>query len=325
MKSLCLPYCPGIPWNINDHGVIVRKLNGDPNTLLSKNLNIVCHGGLLESFFSTFAIEYLHLKHPSKKILWHGNEEFKSLILNQGIAFHSNEITKEISDSYPIHFFKDKENNTYFNFLDNYLEYHTYLGKKVKKNKLNFIDTLNKNFMLDNLLSFKVQNRLKAKDIEFESWRKLNKSILNKPYVLVLPDRLTTSLHHLDFINFSSMELRALASVLNSKGIQMIVMTDNQSRYYGNFKFIKYSFDRFLNLAENAKVVLSRQPDFALISLIMFQSNIYSYFVKNMPKIKLKPTIRRVKKQVDAEWRYLKRQNTLQYLIDNIVRNVYER
>ena len=71
MKSLCLPYCPGIPWNINEQNIIVRKLNGDSNSLLTKDLNVVCHSGLLESFISTFAIEYLNYKYPSKKILWY--------------------------------------------------------------------------------------------------------------------------------------------------------------------------------------------------------------------------------------------------------------
>lgn len=45
MKSLCFPYCPGIPWNINDQDIIVRKLNGQEQFLLTKDLNIVCHGG----------------------------------------------------------------------------------------------------------------------------------------------------------------------------------------------------------------------------------------------------------------------------------------
>lgn len=209
--------------------------------------------------------------------------------------------------------------------LDNYFNYHTYLGKKIKSNKLNFIDTINKNFMLSKVLDHKIKFRVDVRDKEFESWLKLNKTILSKPYVLFLPDRLTSSLHNSDFINFSPMEIRALASVLNSKGIQVIVMSNDQSKYYGNFKFIKYSFNRFMHLAESAKVVLSRQPDFSLISLIMYKTNTYSYFLRHMPKIKLKPTIRRIKGQVDPNWKYLKWQNTLPNLIDSIVRSVYER
>lgn len=324
MKTKCLPYCPGIPWNINDQEVIIKKLNGDPGALLTKDLNIVCHGGLLESFFSTFAIEYLNFKYPSKKILWHGSAEFKDIIDRQGIAFYSGDITKEIADSYPIHFFKDRDNNTYFNFLDNYLEYHTYLGKKIKKNKLNFIDTLNKNFMLHNLIDHKMTIRTESKDLEFKSWCKLNKNVINKPYVLILPDRLTSSMHHLDFINLSAMELRALSSILNSKGIQLIIMSDDHSKYYGNFKFIKYSFERFLSLAKNAKTVLSRQPDFSLISLLMFKSNTYSYFLNHMPKIKLKPSMRRIG-AVKENWSYLKRSNTLQNIIDHVSKDVYGR
>lgn len=325
MKSLCFPYCPGIPWNINDNNVIVRKLNGIADYLLTKDLNIVCHGGLLESFVSTFAIEYLNFKYPSKKILWHGSKEYENIIMRQGIASSSGDISKEISESYPIHFFKDKENNTYFNLLDNYFNYNTYLGKKIKPNKLNFLDTLNKNFMVANLLDHKTKFRVRNVDSQFDLWLKLNKNILNKPYVLFLPDRLTSSLHHLDFINLSPVEIRALASVLASKGIQVIIMADDQSKYYGNYKFIKYSFDRFMYLAENAKVVLSRQPDFSLISLMMYKNTTYSYMIRHMPKIKLKPTIRRVNGQVDLNWKYLKWQNTLPHLIDNIVRNVYER
>jgi hypothetical protein len=325
MKSLCFPYCPGIPWNINDNNVIVRKLNGMADYLLTKDLNIVCHGGLLESFISTFAIEYLNFKYPSKKIIWHGSKEYENIIMRQGIASFSGDISKEISESYPIHFFKDKENNTYFNLLDNYFNYNTYLGKKIKPNKLNFLDTLNKNFMVAKLLDHKTKFRVRNVDSQFDLWLKLNKNVLTKPYVLFLPDRLTSSLHHLDFINLSPVEIRALASVLASKGIQVIIMADDQSKYYGNYKFIKYSFDRFMYLAENAKVVLSRQPDFSLISLIMYRNATYSYMIRHMPKIKLKPTMRRVNGQVDPGWKYLKWQNTLPHLIDNIVRNVYER
>jgi hypothetical protein len=325
MKTLCLPYCPGIPWNINDQEVIVRKLNGDPQALLTKDLNIVCHGGLLESFISTFAIEYLKYKHPYKKIIWHGSQEFKHVIDYQGIATYSNEITSEVANSYPIHFFKDKENNTYFNLLDNYLDYHTYLGKKIKKNKMNFIDTFNKNFMLENLMKHKLQCRNKPEDLEFISWCNLNKNILNKPYVVILPDRLTTSMHHLDFMNFSMMELRGLTSVLNSKGIQVIIMSNDPSKYYGNFKFIKYSFARFLSLAVNSKIVLSRQPDFSLIALMISRANVYSYMIRHMPKIKLKPSIRRIKGRIDPDWKYLKRQNTIPLLIEDITRRIYER
>jgi len=325
MKSLCLPYCPGIPWDINDQDMIVKKLKGEFRSLTTKNINVVCHGGLLESFFSTFCIEYFKLKYPEKNIFWHGREEFKEIIKLQGAANYSSEITKEISGSYPIHFFKDKENNAYFNLLDNYFEYHTYLGKKIKKNKNNFIDIFNKNFMLDKLLNYPFVLRNQDRDIEFEAWCKLNKYVINKPYILILPDRLTHSLHKLDFINFSMMELRALSSVLALQGIQTIIMSDDPSKYYGNFKFIKYSFTRFLSLARNAKIVLSRQPDYSIISLLLFKNNTYSYFLRHMPKIKLKPTMRRVKGAVDPDWRHIKRQDALPSIIEQITRKIYER
>jgi|LauGreDrversion4_2_1035121.scaffolds.fasta_scaffold25751_2 hypothetical protein len=325
MKRLCLPYCPGIPWDINDQDMIVKKLNGDPRYLLTKNINIVCHGGLLESFFSTYAIEYIKTKYPEKNIFWHGKEEFKDLIKNQGLANYSSEITEEISNSYPIHFFKDKENNTYFNLLDNYQNYHTYLGRDFKKNKNNFIDVFNKNFMIDNLLHHPFKSRNISQDFEYTAWCKLNKNVLSKPYVLILPDRLTGSMHKQDFVNLTMMELRALSSVLSLNGIQTIIMSNDHSKYYGNFKFIKYSFSRFLSLAQNAKVVLSRQPDYSIISLLMFKSSTYSYYLRHMPKIKLKPTMRRVKGAVDPEWRYLKYQNTLPAMIEQIIRKIYER
>lgn len=325
MKSLCFPYCPGIPWDINDKNMIVKKLKGQPSALMTKNINIVCHGGLLEAFFSTFCIEYFRTKYPEKNILWHGREEFKNIIKIQGVANYSSEVTEGIANSYPIHFFKDKENNTYFNLLNNYFEYHTYLGKSIKKNKNNFIDVINKNFMIDNLLDYPFKMRDEIKDFELDSWCKLNKNVINKPYILILPDRLTHSLHKSDFINFSPMELRALSSVLSVQGIQTIIMSDDPSKYTGNFRFIKYSFTRFLFLAQNAKIVLSRQPDFSIISLLLFKNNTYSYFLRHMPKIKLKPTIRRVKGSVDPDWKYLKRQETLPFMIEQITRKIYER
>lgn len=324
MKSIYLPYCPGIPWTINDHQVIIRKLNGSADKLLTNNLNIVCHGGLLEAFLSSFAIEYLHYKYPSKNIIWHGLYEFKDIFKHQGIASVSNDISQDVAESYPIPMFKDRENNTYFNLLDNYFNYSTYLGKKFKKNKINFIDTINKNFMVGNLLDHPLNFRVSHHDPEFDAWKHLNKAILKKPYMLILPDRLTTSLHHLDFIKFSMMELRGLASVLASKGIQMIVMSDDASKYYGNFKFIKYSFNRFVNLSQNAKFILSRQPDFSLISLFISKAHVYSHYVSHMPKVKLKPTFRRVRKETfDPYMRYLPRTDTLSFLIDDISRRLY--
>ena len=324
MKSIYLPYCPGIPWTINDNQVIVRKLNGSADKLLTNNLNIICHGGLLETFLSSFAIEYLHYKYPSKSINWHGSYEFKDILRQQGIASISGDITQDIAESYPIPMFKDRDNNTYFNLLDNYFDYSTYLGKKIKKNKINFIDTINKNFMIANLLEHPLKFRTFNHDPEFESWCKLNKNILNKPYMLILPDRLTTSLHHLDFIKFSMMELRALSSVLASKGVQLIVMSEDPSKYHGTFKFIKYSFNRFMSLSQNARFILSRQPDFSLISLFISKAHVYSHYVGYMPKVKLKPTIRRVRKEnFDSYMRYLPRTDTLSFLIDDISRRLY--
>lgn len=323
MSKIYLPYSPGLPWEINKNKIIIRKNYLLNNKFITGDINVVCNGGLLESFFSTFAIEYIKYKYPYKNIIWHGPESHKFIIKNQGIATCSNLIDKKISESYPVPFFKDLDNNSYFNLLDNYFFHKDYLGNIKNKNLSNFIDTFNSNFMLDNLLEYPIKYRVSSNDNDFLNWKSLNKNILNKPYILILPDRLENSLHHLNYVNLTMMEIRGLISILSSHGIQSIVMSEDQSKYYGNIKFIKYSFDRFLELSKNAKVVLSAQPDYSIISLFGSNAHVYSYYSKYMPKIKLKSIIKRIKGRVAPDYSYVKYKNTLSMLSSDIVKRIY--
>jgi hypothetical protein len=321
MKKMFFPYCPGIPWYVGNDKVIKTKLISPVEDVITGDINVVCHGGLLESYYSLSAFEYFKLKFPYNNLIWHGDKKYKHILSSQDIARFSEKISPKIADSYPIHLFKDANNNTYFNLLNNYLNKRSYLGNKVKTNISTFIKCFNNNFMLDDLKKWSPKFRSYPEDLYFDKWKSLYKKLLEKPYILILPDKVEKSMSNSFYIGLSINEIKGLISILQSRGIYTIVMSNNNSMYYGGINYIDYDFFRFTRLAENAKVVLSRQIDFAIISQLMFKHKIYSFY-----NYKMKNRSGAIMYQIngfDPTYKYMDYKNRVPSLTQAILQQVF--
>src|SRR5690606_22885327 len=146
------PFSPGIPWTIKNRKYIVPEIDGNTwnRVLKDKTFIITCYGGLLESFFSLAYCEAIAKIEPYRKITWMGTTDFEYFVNAQGIAsINSFDLGANIVDKYPAPIFMDKQNNAYFNVLNNYLETKSYRSKWPYYNKDICLKQLYKNCMLE--------------------------------------------------------------------------------------------------------------------------------------------------------------------------------
>lgn len=321
MNKMFFPYCPGIPWNVDKNKIIKQKMISPISDIVTGDINIVCHSGLMESYYSMSAFEFFKTKFPYHNLYWHGNDKFSSLIKSQGIASFSNKISSKISDTYPIHLFKDVNNNTYFNLLNNYFIIKNYLGIEVNKNKINFLKWFDKNFMLDSLKNWLPKFRFLEEDIYFDKWLSLYKNIINKPYVLIIPDKIEISSSNHYYMNLTLNEIRAISSILYSHGIYTIIMSNNNSNYFGGINYIDYNFFRFLKISDGAKAVLSNQIDFSIIAYLRKNKKIYAHHCN---KIKNRVgSIMNYAYGFDINYNYISKKNKILSICDSLLSNNY--
>lgn len=272
MSKKCLKFFPfsiGIPWELKNGRYIVPKLSNNIlySALKDKDIVVSAFGGFLESFFSMTILEKMNYMMPSANLFWCGNKEYYDLIDTNGLAKSFDSITVEDLGRFPTPIFLDKENRAYFNCLNNYLKVYTYyltLGYNDDRSAIQQItekSTLN----WDNRFLPKIRNTQIPADLNF--YLKMYGLKINSPFVIIIPEKTSFSIHDNICLNWDSQQIRSFAAILSQYDISLIVMTEQEgSQSYGGAHVLPLRVDFLMHLLSSAKGILSRDVDFLLVA-----------------------------------------------------------
>jgi len=282
-KIIYFPFSPGVPWSINKKFLINKVPDFVWNRFISPRKNIiVSHGGLIESFFSLSIAEVLNFIYPEKQVYWCGNPEYKELINFNGLLkFNDFQISEEISNTYNTPIFFDKENNVYFNCLNNYLEKKSYDLKNKKNNKEPILKQIFSNSLIDWSQVYIPKIR-KYENIKFEKWCAVNKFYKNSTYIIIIPERTRFTKHNVSCLKWSQNRIKALSSILYTYGISTVVFSDNYLKYKNQNNFVApLSLDILTSMIKDCKLIMSEDIDYLLMSMSLSDAIIVSKNLKN--------------------------------------------
>lgn len=270
MKFRYFPFAPGIPWAVRAGRWVEPTLQHDVwhGVLDGRDAVVVCHGGLIESYFSLTYLEMLNCLAPDKKIYWSGDKQFNRLIWMNGLGnMNPTEFTKKMVSSYPLPLFLDGGNFFYLNVLNNYQRVIS-IDRLRRRKKYNPI--LIQMFANTTLAtwddSFLPQMRNNATPAELKTWLGVNKFHLNKPYVCIFPDRGQT-IHEFSGLDWNDSQIKALAAQLGSMQVNLLVFTDRPNRFHNSqVHVLPERLDFILALLPMARAVLSETVDYLLIA-----------------------------------------------------------
>lgn len=278
------PFAPGIPWKIKAGKYVVPEISAPLWQSLTKDkeLTVICNGGLLESFFSCTILEAINYISPKSSLSWAGDVRHLPLIKINGLAkIHDNykSLSQNVAEQFPTPIFLDKQNNVYFNCLNNYIKVFSYYGKFGYQDKRASCAQIFQN----SLLSWDEQfiPRLRNYSSNIDNLIKLP-LLQNKSFVLILPDIIGYSNHQDICLDLEPIKIKSLAAMLFQKNIATIVMTNSPAKYFDSqIQTIAFDLELFLYLAQKSKSILSREPDFLLITNAISKAKIISKPLQN--------------------------------------------
>ena len=278
-KTFKFEFSHDIAWKA-DKLYILPEVNPDVlfREIEGKILNLVCYGGLLESFFSLCLLEYFHLVYPTREVYWSGNEKYHSLLEMSGLGKISTSIlTKHMLIDYPVPLFFDKQNFAYFNLLNNYVIRPNIFLQFPKHRIEILLKQIFENFLIKpwsrdyipKLRNFTYSDT-------FNKWINLNRIYLNKPYVLIIPDNTNFSIHKkTECLNWSDYEIKAFAAILRQEDVPLIVCTDRAIGYGNNIYTAPIDLNFILPLIINSSAILSKDLDFLILSLFLSKAKLF--------------------------------------------------
>lgn len=284
------PWLPGIPQQISNYNTIKTILDADSWNKILENRNpvITCFGGLFESYFSLSFAEAFNKLYPSKKIFINYNK-FNELIKLNNIAKPINLISTETIKKYPVPLFFNDGYEVFFNSLYNYLNIKD-LAQKYKpfKNYHPISKQIFKNSFLNWDINFIPKLRKLILPNEFIKWKEIKKFNINKPYVLILPDKTNMSIHSFSALSWSIAQVKSFVSMCAGSGINSVIITNTPGKYTGiNSLILSPNLEQILCLIEKCSYILSEEIDFLLISLLLSKnSTIFSRLHKHQYSIK---------------------------------------
>src|SRR6266581_2892356 len=263
------PFLPGIPLQVN--GNIKRELDADSWNRLLENRNpiITCFGGLWESYLSLSYVEALNRFYPSKQLYINTDQKFNKLIELNNIAKPIQLISSDLIKNYPVPLFFNDGNDTFFNCLYNYL-YSIDIAKKSKphKNYGPIAKQLFRNSFLPWDINFIPKLRKLQEPIEFIKWKESKRFNIDKPYILIFPDKTDLSIHSFSELGWSIPQIKSFVSMCAGSGINSVIITKNIGRYTGiNSLVIEPKIEQILYLIEKCSYRLSEEVDFLLLAL----------------------------------------------------------
>jgi len=271
------PFSPGIPWTIKNNKYIIPEIDARvwERTVQDRDFIIACYGGLLESFFSLSYCEALTRNNPYKEIRWMGDPYFEYLPSIQGIAkTNAFDLGSDVVDKYPAPIFMDRNNNAYFNVLNNYLETKSYKPGPSVINDDICLKQLYQNCMIpwDGDVP-KIRKESKGK---YEEWKKRNSFYDNSKYIVLFSEP-WKSMHDVDCLGWDDRQVRELAEMVRHLGISIVSCSHKRiDPFYSAGQVIRapLDIDIIVNLILNSFGVLSRDIDPLIVSMMLSDSTI---------------------------------------------------
>jgi len=273
-KSKFFPFSAGIPWKIERGKYIIPEIDGQiwNDVLKDKHIIITAFGGILESFISLCAAEAIKHTVNNNKLSWIGNFEYYDFVKFQGLCTLSNiKITEENLKNYPVPIFFDKNDNAYFNILNNYLIRNSYWGKYPEKINLPIFEQIYKNVLIpwNNYTP-----NLRYLGTEFiDNLYKTGKFNSNKTKIISI------ILNDCDnnMLDWNIHNIKEFAQLVSNKGFKVVLFTKYIYSFYGsNINIYKYDFKNIMQTVIKSWMVLSNDINWLIISMMISKSKLIS-------------------------------------------------
>lgn len=272
-------FSKSIPWKYKYGKVLIPSVNGElfNYSLIDKVITVIANGGLLESYFSLAIFEALHFMNPIRELYWEGNQLYLNLLKYNNLAKPTaNVLGQKFVERYPVPLFFDKLNNAYFNCLNNYINVKTFNLKYFEQSRDPVLKQIFSNALIPWDIDYIPKLRtFKYNSEEFNIWSKSNRFYINRPFVLIIPDK-SYSIHDVSCMDWSIHEIKAFAAILQNYGIAVVIPTLNKAAYYDS-PFIctaPPTLEFILPLMENSSLIISKEIDFLLLGLLISKAKL---------------------------------------------------
>ncbi|MFW9876816.1 MAG: hypothetical protein ACFFG0_27295, partial [Candidatus Thorarchaeota archaeon] len=268
-----------IPWKVNRGKYIIPEIDSDiwHQAVDGKKVIITAFGGVFESFFSLSVAEAISSYNPEQEIQFLGNDEFSFFARMQGICKLSPiNLTKEVLKDYPTPLFFDKNNNVYFNVLNNYGTKFSYWGKYPEENTSPATEQIFCNAMVPwrNYIP-----NLRKLDLGFYKEIQQSGRISSKSRIILIVLNTTKN----DCLNWGIQNLKEFAQLAYHKKFKVIVFTPNTGLFYGtNMLVYDYDIRKIIQIMGKSWAVLSNDINWLLIGLVLTNSHIIGKYMENM-------------------------------------------
>jgi len=277
--STIFPFAPGLPWTVQNKKFIIPKLKHSlwESFLSGKDTILVSNGGLFEVFASLMFAEIINYTFPKNKLYTICDPKFNSVLSSNGLTnLHKEETPGDLNIKYPTPIFADRKGRVYLNCL---LQYHkiitldgcfSHFNRKAALEQI-FSNTLyNQNIILPKIR--------RGETKKFSDWKKISKFYPNKPYIVIFPDDTGLSISNEKLLNWSITQTKSFGQMLSQIGFDLIIVTDAAHKYYGSssYKLAPIDWNIIYPLLQKAQGVISREPDFQLISLLISDNKIFT-------------------------------------------------
>jgi len=195
------------------------------------------------------------------------------------------EIDPDALSKFPVPIFFDKDNTLFVNCLNNYRKVFSYTGEFRYNDKRALTKQIFQNIMIDWAPKYSVQIRQPCPE-SITKLSKIRKFDPEQPYILLIPDCTGWSDHDACCLNWSMNEIRSFAAMVRRSDYNLVIFSPRPEKYHGIKAFIPpFQLNDLLYLLDHASVVLSREVDFILSTLIIGNARAISLETSNEFKI----------------------------------------
>lgn len=271
------PFAPGVRFKISKANTFIKKFDRvSYENIFSKDVVTICHGGFLENIYNLFIIDAYKQNNESLKINHICNPIFNDIYYLQGISNKSIwDIPEYMLFDYtsPVFFNKDMT-VSFINVLHDYIYIKNIKGQVIKKLSIDSFRNVWKNSFVSWDKRYTPSLRFNYNE-NLEKFLKLNKFSLNKEYVLLFPDKTNYSINDVSLLDWNYYQIKEFSQMLMSSGIRLIILTQNQRKYHGiNCLMPEFSTLNILTLMKDARAVISKDPDYSISSMLLFNNKV---------------------------------------------------
>lgn len=285
-RTVYFPFAPGVPYRLKRGIYVVPRLDFKHwnEAINGKTVTTICYGGFLENIMSLTFLEAVNELKPSHELNWICDFRFKDIWKINGLGSEAEyKVAQEQLLGYPVPLFFDANSETaYFNCIDNYINIKTYYGESKYHDKKAICHQVFRNSMVDWSLRYlpKMRNLFLPEGLSHFKFD------FDKRFILLMPDTSGLSSHNVSCLNWKVNEVKSFAAMLQAKGYNLVILTPNTQKYYGiKALVLNTNIDFILFLLEKASIILSKDVDFLIASMLLGNAKVFSIENKNEYKI----------------------------------------